>query len=384
MKFPSPTQTRSQPNPRQVKAEAPQKNWKQFFRKTIVLVLVISLAIHILFLLAFGSVAIFKGSIPKLPFVSQEIAADTVPEAPAPPMEESPATEEVATSDPFAKEVPAESAPEESAAALDMLTTVSGANWAPAIPKNIPVSEAGLVGGTGKGSGTGTGTTKGMGGPISGKQLFGVTLKARKLGVVVSINKGAQNSGRLPAIFAEVFKEFPDSPVFLTNGGGMRDWDVVEEEFNKKVEENNKRKKAGEPYDKFLGKDIKRPEVGRFNTGAALDWIVIKGFKPDPEYVGLKEKHPELFDDLRKRPNVWFISSNKEADGAYLAFADLIKKGVEAIYWYNQFDRPMEGKVADELAQKIGEAKIEILVQNQGTRMQGREWLEKVGAKYVK
>ncbi|NDA09617.1 MAG: hypothetical protein EBZ07_02060 [Verrucomicrobia bacterium] len=104
MKFPSPTQTRSQPNPRQVKAEAPQKNWKQFFRKTIVLVLVISLAIHILFLLAFGSVAIFKGSIPKLPFVSQEIAADTVPEAPAPPMEESPATEEVATSDPFAKE----------------------------------------------------------------------------------------------------------------------------------------------------------------------------------------------------------------------------------------------------------------------------------------
>ncbi|NDA25499.1 MAG: hypothetical protein EBZ05_01400, partial [Verrucomicrobia bacterium] len=144
MKFPSPTQTRSQPNPRQGKAEAPQKNWKQFFRKTIVLVLVISLAIHILFLLAFGSVAIFKGSIPKLPFVSQEIAADTVPEAPAPPMEESPATEEVATSDPFAKEVPAESAPEESAAALDMLTTVSGANWAPAIPKNIPVSEAGV------------------------------------------------------------------------------------------------------------------------------------------------------------------------------------------------------------------------------------------------
>jgi len=218
----------------------------------------------------------------------------------------------------------------------------------------------------------------------TGKQLFGVTIQARKLGVVVSINKGAQNSGRLPGIFEEIFKGFPDSPVFLTNGGGMRDWNVVEDEFNKRVEENNKKKKAGDPYDKFLGKEIKKPEVGRFNTGAALDWVVIRGFKPDPEYPGLKEKHPELFEDLRKRANVWFISSNKEADGAYLAFEELMKRGVEGIYWYNQFDRPIEGKKADEVAKKILESKIEILVQNQGSRAQGLEWLNKVGAKFVK
>lgn len=380
----------SPPFPKNKKAQgaasSPEKGkgWAVWLARPILLVLAISLAVHVLFLLAFGSVAIFKGSIPKLPFVSQEIAADTAPEAAAPPTEEPPAPEETATSDPFAAEAPAEPAGEEAPMALDMLTTVSGANWAPAIPKNTPVSETGVIGGTGKGSGTGTGTGKGIGGPVSGKQLFGVSIKARKLGVVVSINKGAQNSGRLPGIFAEIFKEFPDSPVFLTNGGGMRDWEVVKGEYDKKVEENNRRKKAGEAYDKFMGKEIKKPEVGRFNTGAALDWVVIRGFQPDPEYVGLKEKHPDLFDDLRRRPGVWFIGSNKEADGAYLAFEELIKKGVEAIYWYNQFDRPVEGKVADELARKIGEGKIEILVQNQGTRVQGREWLEKVGAKFVK
>jgi len=364
-------------------AEGP-RDWRSLFKKTIFLVLAISLAIHVLFLLAFGSVAIFKGRVPKLPFVSQEIAAEAVADTQPPLMEEQTPEEPTVTEDPFATEAPPEPAGEESAAALDMLTVVGGANWAPAIPKNTPVSETGVIGGTGKGSGTGRGTGKGMGGPVSGKQLFGVTIQARKVGVIVSINKGAQNSGRLPGIFEEIFKAFPDSPVFLTNGGGMRDWDVVQEEYNKRVEENNQKKKAGEPYDKFLGKEIKKPEVGRFNTGAALDWVVIRGFKPDPEYVGLKEKHPDLFDDLRKRPGVWFISSNKEADGAYLAFEELMKKGVEAIYWYNQFDRPIEGQAADQLAQRIGESKIEILVQNQGSRAQGMDWLKRVEAKFVK
>jgi hypothetical protein len=263
-----------------------------------------------------------------------------------------------------------------------MMTVPGGASWAPAIPKDMKTSLTGSVGGTGAGTGTGTGTGKGTG--RSGIKLFGVEVKAKKLGVIVSINKGAQNSGRLPGIFEEIFKLFPDSPVFLTNGGGMRDWEVVESEYNKKAEENNKKKKAGEPYDKFMGKEIKRPEVGRFNSGAALDWVVIRGFKPDAEYVGLKEKHPELFEDLRRRPNIWFISSNKEADGVYLAFSELLKKGVEAIYWYNQFDRPIEGKESERIAQQIKDSKIEILIQSQGGGGSGQDWLGKVEAKFVK
>lgn len=348
----------------------------------MLLVVAISLAIHVLFLLAFGSVAIFKGSVPKLPFVSQEIAAEAAPEAPAPPDEPTPTPEE-ATVDPFAAEAPAESASEESPAALDMLTVVGGASWAPAIPKNAPVSETGVIGGTGRGMGSGTGTGKGLGGGGSGKQLFGVTIQARKLGVVVSINKGAQSSGRLPGIFAEIFKEFPDSPVFLTNGGGMMDWDKALEAFNKTVEENRKKEKeTGKKF--FYPKNMEKPKIARFNTGEALDWVAVRGNNAIPDYPGLKEKHPELFDDLRKRSNVWFITSYKDANGCYLAFDELIKRGVEAIYWYNSFDSPIEGKESEEIARKISEGKIEILVQNQGTRVQGREWLEKVGAKFVK
>ena len=369
------------PSPGATDPSQGKRDWKSYFRRTIVLVLAISLAIHVLFLLAFGSVAIFKGSMPKLPFVSQEIAAETVAEASPPPLEETPRVEE-SEMDPFAKEVPEASSTEESAPALDMLTVVGGANWAPAIPKNAPVSETGVVGGTGKG--TGLSTAKGPGGPVSGKQLFGVSIQARKLGVIVSINKGAQSSGKLPGIFAEIFKQFPDSPVFLTNGGGMMDWDKALDSFNQRVEEEKKR--AKETKKEYRGPSkMEKPKAAKFNTGEALDWVAVRGNNLISDYPGLKEKHPELFDDLRKRSNVWFITSYKDANACYLAFDDLIKRGVEAIYWYNAFDSPIEGKESERIAQKIGESKIEVLVQNQGGRkFEGREWLDKVGAKFVK
>jgi len=54
------------------------------------LVLAVSLAIHLLFLLSFGSVALFKGSIPKLPFVSERIPEEVIQqEAVGPDAEES-------------------------------------------------------------------------------------------------------------------------------------------------------------------------------------------------------------------------------------------------------------------------------------------------------
>jgi len=359
----------------------PPRDWKSYFKKTIVLVLVISFAVHLLFLLAFGSVAIFKGSIPKLPFVSQEIAAEAAPETVAPPAEEEPAPVDE-TMDPFAQEAPDSAPAEDSAPALDMLTVVGGATWAPPVPKNVPVSETGVIGGTGKGTGLGLGGGGGAGSG-GGKQLFGIQIKARKLGVIVSINKGAQNSGRLPGIFEEIFKQFPDSPVFLTNGGGMMDWEKALKNFEENVAaELKKEKETGARYQG--PKSMAKPKVARFNSGEALDWVTIRGRAGDSAYPGLRNKHPDLFEELRKRSNVWFITSYKDANGCYLAFEDLMKRGVEAIYWYNSFDSPIEGQEAEKIAQKIVDSKIEILVQNQGTKVEGRSWLEKVGAKFVK
>jgi hypothetical protein len=353
---------------------------KVFFKKTIVIVFLFSLAVHVLLLIGFGGLTLFKGRIGGVPFSAESLPSETAETPPAPPEDEM-VQEEKNLDSSMTDKAPAV---EESAPPLEMMTVPGGASWAPAAPKDIKMPATGNLGGSSAGIDSGTAKSR-----TAGVKLFGVEVKAKKLGVIVSINKGAQNSGRLPGIFEEIFKLFPDSPVFLTNGGGMRDWDVVQIEHSKEVEENNKKKKDGKPYDKFMPKEIKRPEVGRFNAGAALDWVVIRGFRPDPEYVGLKEKHPELFEDLRRRPNVWFISSDKEADGAYLAFSELLKKGVEAVYWYNKFDRPIEGKESERIAQQVKDSKIEILIQNEGKEddkklLKKAEWLRKVDAKFVK
>lgn len=87
-------------------APRPSGAWKSHFKKTIFLVLAISLAIHLLFLLSFGSVALFKGSIPKLPFVSERIPEEVVQqEVAGPDMEESSEPPEPAAELPPAEEV---------------------------------------------------------------------------------------------------------------------------------------------------------------------------------------------------------------------------------------------------------------------------------------
>ena len=357
-------------------------DWKAFFKRTIVIVFLFSLAIHLLLLIGFGGMTLFKGRAAKMPFTAQQIAADKVIEATPPPMEEQ-APQESTPADPLNQEEAASSS-EDAAPPLEMMTMPGGASWAPAIPRDVKTSPTGMIGGTGTGTGTGTGKGTGKGGGMgSGIKLFGVEVKAKKLGVVVSINKGAQSSGRLPAIFEEIFKLFPDSPVFLTNGGGMMDWDKALDAFNKTVEENKlKEKETGKKI--FYPKNMEKPKVARFNSGEALDWVAVRGNNFIPDYPGLKEKHPELFNDLRRRSNVWFITSYKDANASYLAFDDLIKKGVEAIYWYNSFDSPIEGKESEKIAQQIAEAKIEILIQSQGGKTSGQEWLTKVDAKFVK
>lgn len=310
---------------------------------------------------------------------------EEVVEVPPPPMEEAAALPEDAPMDPFAQEMTEAKSAEEDAPALEMITAVSGVAWAPGLPKSGPVSETGSLSTAGQGTGSGAAAAAGKGptGPRASKQLFGVTIQARRLGVVVSVNQRAQNQGVLPGIFDEIFREFPEADIFLTNGGGMMDWSTALQQFEDKVEARKKKEK--ETGKRIPGpNNMEKPKVARFNSGEAMDWPPVRGSAMDEDYVGLKVKHPELFQALRKRANVWFITGYKEANACHLAFEELIRKGAEAIYWYNAFDSPIEGKVVDDLAQKIGESKIEILVQNQGKRVEGMDWLKRVEAKFVK
>jgi len=352
---------------------------KSFFRNTILLVLAVSLAVHVLILLSFGSVAIFKGSVPKLPFVSQEIAAESVAEnSPAPPEEETAPAEET-TADPFAQEVPEAAAAEDSAPALEMLTVVGGANWAPAIPKNAPVSESGVMGGSGKG--TGLAAAKGLGGPVSGKQLFGVSIQAKKLGVIVDISRSMQRY--TPKLFQEIFEKFPDADVIFTNGGGIQDWDESLKKFNDEVTAGKKKaKETGKDY--YGPSKMEKPKLARFNSSEAEDWVPVRGAMQDREgYPGLKESYPDLYEKMRKRNNTWFITSYAAANAVYLAFEELARRKVEAVYWFSDFGDPIEGKEAEKVTQLIRDNKLEVILHSPRGKGKAADWATQVNAQFA-
>ena len=349
--------------------------WKALFKRTIVVVLAVSLAIHVLLLLAFGSVAIFKGSLPKLPFVSQQIADTTVAEVPAPPAEEEPKPVEESTTDPFAQETADSSPAEDSAPALDMLTVVDGAKWAPTIPKNTPVSETGVIGGTGKGTGLGGG--RGGGGGGGGKQLFGVSIQARKLGVIADLSGSMQTY--LPKVMEEILKNFSDADVVFVNGCGMMDWEEALKKFEE--EKAEKEKTAQEGKQKYTGpKSMPKPKVVKFNGPEASDAPPIRGTS---QYGGLRKDYPELYEKMVQRSNTWMVTSFVAAQATGLAFDHLAKRKVEAIYWFADFKDPIEGQVAEQTAQMIKDTKIEVLLHPVGSIRKAEEWSKKVNAKVI-
>ena len=356
-------------------ADGSGRNWKALFKRTIFVVLAISLAVHVLILLAFGSVAIFKGSVPKLPFVSQEIAPEVAAEStPAPPDEEMAPVEDTPV-DPFAQEVPESAAVEESAPALEMLTVVGGANWAPAIPKNAPVSETGVIGGTGKGTGLGTG--KSPGGPVSGKQLFGVSVQARKLGVIADLSGSMQSN--IPKIMTEIFKNFPDADVVFVNGCGMMDWDMALKNFEQ--EKLEREKTAKENKEKLRGpKSLPKPQVVKFTSPEASDSPPIRGTM---SYGGFRKDYPDWYEKLSERNNTWFVTSYVDAHATGLAFDHLARRKVEAIYWFADFADPIQGKVAEETAQMLRDNKIEVLIHSTRGIGKAGDWSKKVNAKVI-
>lgn len=357
-------------------------DWKSVLRQPLVLILVVSLAIHVLLLLVFGGVALFRGGLPRLPFLSQSVFSDSVPEVAPPPMEEAHPTDEMPKEDPFATASVSQDSGEEGGPELELLTVVEGARWAPMIPKSSPVSENGMMGGTGKGTGSGTGTGKGPTGPLVERQLFGVPLKARKLGVVVDISMSMQRHA--PAIFEEIFSSFPDADVIFTNGGGMQDWPVALGNFNEEVKNRERREK--ETGKRIPGaKTLDKPRLVRFSGGEAEDWVPVRGSQINREnYRGLKEDYPELYEKMRRRGNTWFVTSYASANAVYLAFEALIQRKAEAIYWFSDFADPIEGKEAEKVTQQIRDGRVQVILHSTRGKGKAAEWASQVEATFVK
>ncbi|MFA9197173.1 MAG: hypothetical protein ACEQSM_06150 [Aliarcobacter sp.] len=340
-------------------------DWKAFFKRTIVLVFLISLAVHVLLLVGFGGVAIFKGKMPTMPFAAQNVPSEQAVTVAPPPIDEV-VPEEARPDEMMPKDT---SVAEESAPPLEMMTVPGGASWAPAIPKDIKTSLTGSVSGSGAGAAKGTGQ--------AGVKLFGITVEAKKLGVLVDISGSMQKY--IPKVMDEIFKSFPDADVVFMNGCGVEDWDEALKNWT--ATNDLKQKTAKENKTKFIGpKSMPKPQVVRFNSAEASDCPPIRGTQ---SMGGFRKDYPELYDKLAKRSNTWMVTSYEDAHAGGLAFEQFARRKVQAIYWFADFANPVVGKAADDAAKIVLDNNMEILIHStKGVEKVG-DWLAKVKGQVV-
>ncbi len=357
---------------REGKKELPRgMDWKSSFKKTIVIVFLFSLAVHVLLLIAFGGVTLFQGRIPSPQFTAQSTVNEAAATPIAPPEEEM--VQEDRTAD--RNQMDEATAAEKLAPPLEMLTVPGGASWAPAIPKDIKTSLTGGVGGTGTGTGTGAGTGKGTSRAVV--KLFGITVEAKKLGVLVDISGSMQKY--IPRVMEEIFKNFPDADVVFMNGCGVEDWDEALKNWT--ATNDLKQKTAKENKTKFIGpKSMPKPQVVRFNSAEASDCPPIRGTQ---SMGGFRKDYPELYDRLARRSNTWMITSYEDAHAGGLAFEQFARRKVQAIYWFADFANPVVGKAADDAAKIILDNHMEVLIHStKGVEKVG-DWLVKVKGQVV-
>lgn len=120
-------------------SERPKSRKRISFQGTILLVILFSVAVHLLFLLSFGGVTLFKGRVVKMPFTSERVAADKIIEAVAPPTEEAPPPESPIVEPMAAEQI----SPTDSENPLSEVLMVSHATPIPSssgVPAKIPGS----------------------------------------------------------------------------------------------------------------------------------------------------------------------------------------------------------------------------------------------------
>jgi hypothetical protein len=362
---------RNLPTPKSKGANS-KTDWKAFFKKTIVLVFLFSLAVHVLLLIGLGGVTLFKGRTVTLPFVTESVPADTAVPAPPPPDEEM--VQEERTSDP---NMPDEtSATEDSAPPLEMMTLPGGASWAPAVPKDIKMSTTGSLGGSTAGAGSSTGAVKGMG-RVAGVKLFGVEVKAKKLGVLADISGNMQPY--IPKVIDEVFKNFPDADVIFMNGSGMEDWETALKNWTAKNDQ--RQKTAQENKTRFIGsKSMPKPQLVRFNSPEAQDSPTIRGTSA---YGGFRKDYPDLYERLAKRSNTWMVTSYSDSHAAGVAFEQFVRRKVQAIYWFSNFEDPVVGSAAEEAAKLVLDNQMEVVIHSTRGVGKAADWIKQVNAAIV-
>lgn len=187
-------------------------------------------------------------------------------------------------------------------------------------------------------------TGLGRAGGMRSAMIFGKQITASRLGVILDVSGSAQP--HLAVAVEEIQKGFGDAVLILYPGCGMMKTEGKSEHVIRNL--------ASIPPEELPN------NAGYFTTAAQIVDVM---------------KIPE-FEQMARRSSVkntlfvsWYAppeggTPDKMTNQAQAAFEDLMKRGVDAIYWFADFEDPIDPRVADPLIAQLTFKRIKVHLHN--------------------
>lgn len=339
--------------------DSPQTSAKRvagggWWRSPLALILLISLGIHLLVLLIFGGTVLFREKGSGMVFHAETAPDERSAEA------DTPNLEETAHQDMTNEEAPPQEvgAPQE-AVAVEAVVKLSGeSGWAPPVRGEGRVPIAGF---SGKGAGRGRGKS----------QLFGTVVGDKKLGVIVDVSGSMQPY--LERVMNEVLANFPTAEVVLVEGCGMEEVRAGSTSHVSKSWPGGRRKKPRREFEEtFIP-----PHVVVFNSNEGLASPAVGGLS------GLRQSVPRVYETLLRRSATWIVVGNEADVATRLAFDHLAEDHVQAIYWFSDFEDPVERGEGEKAVQSVRDNKIEVYLHPIDGLKNIKNWVGSLGAQVI-
>jgi len=326
----------------------------RWWRRTLAWILLLSLGIHALLLLTLGGKVLFREKRDGVVFHAETAPDERSVEA------DTPNLEETAHQDMTNEEAPPQEvgAPQE-AVAVEAVVKLSGeSGWAPPVRGEGRVPIAGF---SGKGAGRGRGKS----------QLFGTVVGDKKLGVIVDVSGSMQPY--LERVMNEVLANFPTAEVVLVEGCGMEEVRAGSTSHVSKSWPGGRRKKPRREFEEtFIP-----PHVVVFNSNEGLASPAVGGLG------GLRQSVPRVYETLLRRSATWIVVGDEADVATRLAFDHLAEDHVQAIYWFSDFEDPVEAGEGERAAKCVRDNKIEVYLHPVKGLQNIRSWSQTVGANVI-
>lgn len=329
-----------------------------WWRRPLPLILLISLGVHVLLLLFFGGTVLFRERISGNVFQAEAAPTESRVEQDTPEPEEATHSEITQEEAP-----PREGGMAQEAVPVESVVRLPGeSGWAPPVRGEGRVPVAGF---SGKGPGRGKGK----------RELFGTVVGDKKLGVIVDVSGSMQPY--LERVMTEVFDHFPGAEVVLVDGCGMLEVNADAPPRGRSFRSAGRKKR---PRREMEGEPAVVPHVVGFDSKEGLESPAVggAGFAG-----GLRQNYPRAYETLLRRTGTWIVVGDGAEAATRLAFEHLAGDRVQAIYWFSDFEDPVETGEGERAAQCVRDNKIDVYLHPIEDLKNIRSWAGKVGANVI-